>query len=160
MREITGRHVLIGLIGFFGVMLAVNGVFLYAATSTFSGVSTEDAYRKGLAYNQTLAAYRTQTATGWQASASVGADSVVRLAITKADGLPVDGLAFTGRVSRPAMAAQDRAVIFRGKGRGLYVGDTGRLDPGQWDLIAEARPNDAANAAPYKVTARLWVPQP
>ena len=65
MKQITGKHVLFILFGFFGVMLAVNGVFVHFATATFSGVSTEDAYRKGLHYNETIAAFQVQQATGW-----------------------------------------------------------------------------------------------
>ena len=34
---IAGRHVLWGLIGFFGVIFAVNAIFVYAAEETFSG---------------------------------------------------------------------------------------------------------------------------
>ena len=48
---IAGRHVLWGLIGFFGVIFAVNAIFVYAAEETFSGGDTSDPYRKGLNYN-------------------------------------------------------------------------------------------------------------
>ena len=60
-RELTGAHVLAGLFAFFGVMLAANGVFVYVATTTFSGLSTDDAYRKGLSYNETIRAFKLQS---------------------------------------------------------------------------------------------------
>ena len=58
---IEGRHVLMGLIAFFGVMLLANGIFVYFAVATFSGGDTSNAYRKGLNYNDTLAAAELQT---------------------------------------------------------------------------------------------------
>ena len=39
-REITGRIVLLWLVGFFGVVFAVNGWLVQAATSTFAGLDT------------------------------------------------------------------------------------------------------------------------
>ncbi|MCA8930167.1 MAG: FixH family protein [Alphaproteobacteria bacterium] len=157
MRPITGTHVLLGLIAFFGVMLAVNSAFVYFATSTFSGLSTEDPYRKGVAYNQTLRAYRAQEATGWHARAEMDGQNV-RLTVTDADGKPVEGLTIGGRIGRPSTDAEDRSLTFQGFGRGLYVADAGTLDSGVWDLAADAHPAGSADAPPFKVTARLWVP--
>lgn len=159
MRQITGTHVLFGLIAFFGVMLAANGVFVYFATSTFSGLSTDDAYRKGLAYNQTLRSFRAQQASGWQVAAAI-AGGEIRLTLADAAGKPLDGLAIAGRIGRPATAAEDRAVAFRSAGQGLYKADADGLAPGQWELTAEARALGQASSEPFKVTARLWVPQP
>jgi nitrogen fixation protein FixH len=39
-RKLTGRHVLLGLVAFFGVVFAVNAVLVRAAISTFGGVET------------------------------------------------------------------------------------------------------------------------
>jgi len=38
------------------LVIVVNGVMISYALGTFPGLSTEDAYRRGLAYNQTIAA--------------------------------------------------------------------------------------------------------
>ena len=48
-KGIEGRHVLIGLVAFFGVMLVANGIFVYYALETFAGGDTSDPYRKGSA---------------------------------------------------------------------------------------------------------------
>ena len=63
-RELKGRHVLMVLCGFFGVMFIVNGFFVYFALSTFSGGDTSDPYRKGLHYNEMLAADERQAERG------------------------------------------------------------------------------------------------
>ena len=65
-RPITGRKVLWMLLGFFGVMMAVNGIFVYLALSSFSGLETVNAYVKGLDYNATLRRGAAQKALGWQ----------------------------------------------------------------------------------------------
>jgi hypothetical protein len=36
VKPIAGRHVLLALIGFFGLMLIANGFFVYFALATFS----------------------------------------------------------------------------------------------------------------------------
>ncbi|MEZ5776152.1 MAG: FixH family protein [Hyphomicrobiaceae bacterium] len=63
---LTGRHVLMMLIAFFGVIFAVNGVFLYAAISTFDGTDTSSAYQKGIDYNTTIAESEEQARRGWK----------------------------------------------------------------------------------------------
>ena len=162
MRKITGKHVLVMLLAFFGVMLVVNAVFVYFATSTFSGLSTEDAYRKGVHYNDSLAEFRAQQTAGWSASVEVAGETV-RLTIRDGDGRPVDGLEIRAHLGRPATQAMDRQLAFTGEGEGLYVAETGGLAAGQWqlnvDAFAAGDPGPAAEPPPYKVTARLWLGQ-
>ena len=52
--RITGRMVFFGLVAFFGLIAAVNGVFMFYALDTFPGLTTEDSYKKGIVYNRTL----------------------------------------------------------------------------------------------------------
>ena len=54
-RRITGRMVLVGLLTLFGVVFAVNGVFVYFALDSWPGLATEAAYEQGLAHDQSLA---------------------------------------------------------------------------------------------------------
>ena len=54
-NEIRGRHVLIGMIAFFGLIFLANGIFLYYALTTFGGGEKGSPYRSGLRYNETLA---------------------------------------------------------------------------------------------------------
>jgi nitrogen fixation protein FixH len=56
------------------VVVVVNAVMITYAIGTFPGLQTEDAYRKGLAYNRTLAAAREQEERGWQATVRFEAD--------------------------------------------------------------------------------------
>ncbi len=155
MRPIDGRHVLFGLLAFFGVMFAVNGVFVYFATTTFSGLSEEHAYQKGLHYNETIAAYKSQRALAWAHHAEIVGDHV-ELRVSDADEKPVSNLEVIGTMRRPATDDEDRTLAFRHAGPGIYVAEVGPFEPGQWQLEAEAKPYGKPQAPLYRMTARLW----
>lgn len=53
-KDHTGRIVLWALLAFFGVLASVNAFFVYTAVTTNTGVVTENAYEKGLRYNEIL----------------------------------------------------------------------------------------------------------
>ena len=54
-RKVTGRMVLLCLLGFFAIVFAVNGVMIHEALSTFGGVETESAYQAGRKYEEDVA---------------------------------------------------------------------------------------------------------
>jgi nitrogen fixation protein FixH len=155
MGPINGRHVLFGFLVFFGIMFAVNGVFVYVATTTFSGISTDDAYRRGLRYNDAIFANKAIQASGWTHVTSLEGSRAV-VAVQHADGAPVSGLALHGRVGRPATDAQDLEITFRSDGDGRYVAETGGLASGQWQLVVTVQPGANAKIPPYELAARLW----
>ncbi len=64
--RVTGRMVLLTFIGFFVVVASVNAVMVTSAVRTFSGVETENAYKAGLAFNESIAAAGAQDALGWR----------------------------------------------------------------------------------------------
>lgn len=53
-----GRIVLFSILSAFGVVFAVNGFFVYKAISTHQGEVIEDAYQKGLAYDEIVSEVR------------------------------------------------------------------------------------------------------
>ena len=69
-------------VGAMGLVVAVNGIMVYFATSTFPGLDTDKAYVQGLAYNETLREARASDALGWTAVAIVEAG---RLTVDLAD---------------------------------------------------------------------------
>lgn len=50
---------------FFGVIVVVDSIYIYIANKTWRGLSTENAYQKGLDYNQTIADKERQKKLGW-----------------------------------------------------------------------------------------------
>ena len=52
--KLTGWHVFWIMLGFFGLMFTVNGIFLYHAITSFPGEDVKKSYLQGLDYNSTL----------------------------------------------------------------------------------------------------------
>lgn len=65
-RPWTGRTILTALLITFGIVFAVNGVFVFFAVKTWPGFSENNAYEKGLRYNDVLNAARQQKELGWR----------------------------------------------------------------------------------------------
>lgn len=48
----SGRWVLLWFLGFFGVIILLDSIFVYLAVNTRTGLVTEHAYEKGLAHGK------------------------------------------------------------------------------------------------------------
>ncbi len=153
---IAGRHVLMGLVVFFGVMLIANGLFVYFALSTFTG-SDSDPYRRGLHYNDTLAAAERQTDKGWQSALSYdAAKRRLLLGLTDGKSRPVTGLQIKAVVGRPVTDKEDRALDLQEQASGVYTAEV-ELSPGQW-VISAATPDEPESGEPaYQLKQRLSV---
>ncbi len=157
-RQLTGKHVAFILAGFFGLMFAVNGVFVYFALGSFSGVSVEDAYRRGLDYNQELAQKQQQEERNWKHSfefvqTGEGAGKVT-LILDDKNGNRIAGLSVNGHLKRPVVALADRPVEFLEQGQG-YVAKLDFTDKGQWDIVVLLEGGGFEN--PYRLEKRIWV---
>lgn len=152
---IKGRHVLLALLGFFGVVMAANAALVYFAGQSWTGLTTEHSYTEGLRYNDTLDAAAAQKALGWSADIKVD-DAARSLTVVMRDaaGRPLDDLAVSGTLIRPTSEGFDRPVDLSFTGDGRYAG---RLDlplDGQWhlDLHAERQGGDT-----FRIEQRLWI---
>ena len=155
-RGVTGRHVLIGLCIFFGIMFVANGFLVYYAVSTFSGGDRPSPYRSGLNYNETIAEAEKMAALGWSAQMDYDRSAGrLTLRLTGAEEAPVTGLKLSGTVSRPAASHEDRNVIFREWQEGVYVSDL-PLDPGSWILTAETTKPEGGSPI-YRLKKRLII---
>jgi len=156
--QLTGRHVLMAFIGFFGVVFAVNGVFVYFATSSWTGLETENAYIRGLAYNRVLDAAATQRALGWDVRVEVASEGLgttrVLATFTDASGIPLGGLLVAAEFRRPATENFDQAFTLNIVGAGEYGAAIDLPLAGNWDLRVVARRDEAEQ---YIVERRVWV---
>lgn len=154
---INGRHVLILFLAFFGVVFTVNGVFLYKALSTHTGIVSNEPYRKGLKYNERIAADDVQTALGWTSTLSVARDGTVVLQLRDRAGAAVDGLAITGTIGRPSTSRHDHGLAFVRGADGLYRAQSPPLASGSWIVGVEAH-HIAQPAEPvYRSRRRIWL---
>lgn len=154
--EVTGRHVLIAMLVFFGVIFAANGVFITMAVRTFPGLAADHPFKHGLAkeMNATFAARAEQAARGWTAEIDVAREGLVTLRVADADGAPVGGLDIEGAIKRPATQHDDRALVFAPGPEGGYVADAGALGGGVWIVVARTTFPDGA---PFEATRRAWL---
>jgi nitrogen fixation protein FixH len=154
---IAGRHVLWGLIGFFGVIFAVNALFVYVAEETFSGGDTSDPYRRGLNYNATLKAAERQVERGWQTDVAYD-DKTGRLELSFLDksALTITGLGIKATLSRPATDREDRRVAMVETSPGVYAANV-TLAPGLWVLSVASRKAGAGHGTAYRLKRRLFV---
>jgi len=157
--EITGWHVLMGLLLFFGLVFAVNGWFLYSALSTYTGVVSNEPYRKGLAYNERISADERQHQLGWAESLSLadGANSVV-FTLSDRTGSPVTGLEVRGMVGRPSTVKLDKPLQFVEDKPGHYAAEVAVLDSGTWLADINAlRLTSKGEEIVWRSRHRLWV---
>jgi nitrogen fixation protein FixH len=154
---IKGRHVLLGLIAFFGVMLLANAIFLYLAVTTYSGGDTSNAYQKGLHYNATLEAARLQSERGWRTELAYD-DRTGRLTLKVLDraAAPITGLHVAASLERPATDRNDRKVALKELGEGVYA-TTIDLAPGAWVVAIISRPGGTGGDSAYRLKQRLMV---
>lgn len=141
-RELTGRGVLFWLLGFFGLVFLVNGIFIWVALGSFPGVVVESSYHAGQVYNQDIAAAQAQAERGWQVGVDLtralsgGGD--IRVEARDKSGAPLTGLEFTARLKHPAYEGKDQTVALTETESGIYKGKAEDLPAGNWQLEVEA----------------------
>ena len=155
---ITGRHVLLGLIAFFAIIFAVNGVFLYQALSTHTGVVSNEPYRKGLAYNERIAADQEQQTLGWHVDLTVPEKAgELRLALADPNGRPVPGLVINGRIGRPSTGDLDQTLALEEKTPGTCGTNIAALHEGTWVIDLQASEmKSAGETVVWRLRKRLW----
>ncbi|MFC7473373.1 FixH family protein [Dankookia sp. GCM10030260] len=119
------------------VVVAVNGVMVFAAVDTFTGVTTGSAYDKGRAYNHVLAEAARQDALGWRDHVTLS-DGVLRVTVRDRDGKPVAGR-LDGVLRRPVEGTEQRLAAEA-------------VAPGEW--LAPA----ALRAGQWEARLRLTAP--
>lgn len=157
-KRLTGRHVLLMLLGFFGAVAAANAVFIYLAVSSFPGLETENAYARGLAYNETLRDAEAQRKLGWSVTldhaATEGGGQRLTVSIRDRAGVPLADLAVAGVLRRPTHEGMDQSLDFRPLGAGRYAAEPSLPAAGQWDIRLSATARDGAF---YLLERRLWL---
>jgi nitrogen fixation protein FixH len=131
-RKITGRHVLIGFVAAFGVIIGVNLVLAYSAISTFPGLEVKNSYVASQEFNERKAA---QEALGWTISAD-HAGGVLTLGITDDNGQPVQVARLEATVGRATHVQEDQTPKFRFDGT-AYVASVD-LGDGNWNIRMKA----------------------
>ena len=127
-------------VAFFIGLTILNAFFLYIATSTHTGVVTENSYEKGLNYNDTIAAYESQQALDFDGAIVFHDEGVLRFALHDAKASALDISMVTAYVSRPTQAGYDFSVVLP-RVESVTKADAGMYETkidfplkGQWDV--------------------------
>ena len=141
-KELTGKHVAWFFVVFFGIIFTVNGVLVYLSQSSWTGLETDDAYRKGLKYNQKLSKSEAQNTIGWTMSLkrkdlAKGSFSLTAIPREK-NGQGLAGLNISVKLKRPTHEGIDRDFPLKEQVPGTYTGKIDKVHLGQWHLIVTA----------------------
>jgi nitrogen fixation protein FixH len=154
---LSGRAVLVWLTGFFGIIIAVNIIFITMSVKTFSGEDEQKPYLQGMEYNDTLARRAAQRRLGWQgeigATRLAGGAVRITVAVKDAAGQPLRGLALAAELRHPADERRDRELSLAETAPGLYQSDVPGVAAGHWDVLVTAK-----SRQPFAADRRLWVP--
>ena len=157
---LNGRHVLFGLLAFFAIVLVADTYLIYKAVSTFGGLETEDAYRKGLSYNNRIVAADAQAKLGWRDQLNyLKQTKRLRISLLDREGVGVSGLKITASLGRPATNRFDRELTFVQTGPGIYEAAAPAIESGWWTVEAQAKRNahDRREAIVYELKRRIWI---
>jgi nitrogen fixation protein FixH len=156
---LTGKHVLLALLLFFGVIFTTNGIMMTLALKTFPGEDQKKSYMQGLHYNQTLSEREAQAALGWHfvlqdgAELPAGATQII-LQIMDDSGNAVRGLDLSLRIFRPATDREDQILTMEETSPGHYKITADELAAGSWQMEVIGT---APSGEKLVVRKRLWL---
>lgn len=133
------------------LVVAVNGVLVYFAVGTWSGLVVEKPYERGIRYNRLLQAASRQDALGWKfdiALEDAGDGTRVVVQARDAAGEPLSGLSLRATIERPVEREEHGAVLLDEQRPGRYAATLERLRTGQWQtrLLAERGADSASTS--------------
>jgi nitrogen fixation protein FixH len=146
-REARSARTVFLALGLFSLtVLLANGIMIGLAFSTFSGVSTDNAYQKGLAYNRVIRAAHEQARLGWTGAAEFAPKGLqtgrLEFRLHDGDGQPIDSAEVEVRLVRATHAGEDFHAFLVARGNGIYVQKLEFPLLGLWDAYFVARTED------------------
>ncbi len=158
--RLTGRHVLFALIGFFGVIIATNAVFLKFALESFPGEETDMSYYQGLKYNDVLADQARFEELGWRmvlvSAPTADTRGTIDIRLVTDNGDPIFDAVLSGQITRPTTGREAASLTFEPIGGAVYRSEMVSLAQGAWDLDLEARDQESA-AVQLSAKARVVI---
>lgn len=129
-------------VGFFAVVVVVNGVMIFVALRTWTGMSTQGAYERGLHFNDLVAEARAQEELGWTVTldfAQTGADTGhLELALEDAWGNGLERAVVRAWLVRPSHEGDDFEADLTYAGFGVYAAEIRFPLRGVWDVRVQA----------------------
>lgn len=137
-RPLSGQKVFFYFLSFFLVVCLVNWIFITKALKTHSGVVYENAYEKGLAYNETLHQAEIQKKLNLLESMEYAAGKLT-WTIKDNAGVPITGALVKAKVVRKVQSGYDYEINFKEEAKGVYIASLNTPLAGSWTIKAEAK---------------------
>ena len=147
-RELRGVHVLLILLGGFGIIILANLALAVAAVRSFPGMEVRNSYIASQRFEERRLS---QEQLGWQSSANYDG-SVLAVAVETSNGMPAELALFGAKVVRPTHQRSDFVPSYRFDGT-HYVAPI-KLDPGNWNIYVVAESLDGLQ---FQQKLTLWV---
>ncbi len=151
-KPFTGRHMLIIICSFFGVIISVNVAMAIASSTTWTGLVVDNSYVASQAFQENLLAHRAQQAAGWTSSFAYR-EGEASLSITDAAGVPVFLHAVRLKLNRPVGTGGDQQVALERAADGRYVAAVS-IAPGMWEALISS---DDTALGPFELHDRFKV---
>ncbi|MCG5243862.1 FixH family protein [Azospirillum doebereinerae] len=144
-------------VAFFAVVVAVNGVMMHFAFSTWTGLETEGHFLKGIRYNEDLAGARAQAERAWQVQAEFTSTEprkgIASLTLRDKHGNLLKDAKVTISLIRPTSQGHDVTLELPYLGEGRYAAPVELALEGQWDMRVEIQ----HATGDYQSQKRVWV---
>ncbi|HHY49334.1 MAG TPA: cytochrome oxidase [Alphaproteobacteria bacterium] len=140
------------ILGFFGVIVAVNATMAVVASASWTGLVVENSYVASQQFEAKRLAHVEQQAAGWQAALTY-TPGTARLVVRDADGRPVDLGEVTILINRPVGGHDDRRLTLARQGDGSYAAAV-ELPRGVWEALVTA---PATPKGPFELHSRFSV---
>ncbi|TSE10897.1 FixH family protein [Mesorhizobium intechi] len=151
-REFTGRHMLVVIVAFFGVVIAVNLTMATLASTSWTGLVVENTYVASQQFNKKAEEGRAQAALGWTGKLTI-AWGEVRYSLTDAAGKPVPLHGVKVLFRHPAYEKEDKAITLAlGSGQDFAAQHTPK--DGVWIVEVDA---DAGLDRAYRDVRRIMI---
>ncbi len=137
-RRFTGKHMLLIMLAFFGVVIGVNAIMARFAISTFGGTVVDNSYVASQSFNDWLAEARDQKALGWQSVVTLDEGRRIAIMVKDPGGLPLAALRINAIAEHPLGRVKPVDFVFAPVAPGEYR-STMPLPDGRWTVRIEAR---------------------
>lgn len=132
----------LAIVGVLALTVVANAVLLWAASDRSAGATEPDYYRKGVAWDSTLALEERSDALGWTVEAGIAAPASggaeVRVRLRTADGAPIEGARVEVEAVHNLEADHHLSGALVERAPGEYAARFALRHAGRWELRVRA----------------------
>lgn len=138
----------------FAIVFLVNGLMIWLAVGSFSGLYGNGARDREAKYNDVIAQQKVQDALGWKIGAKwQPAQNRLQIDLVEANGTPLQHATITALLIRPAEKRPSLPLEFDDLGSGRFEARVALPARGNWDLDILV----VANGQSFAQTKRLFL---